>query len=360
MESELLPQGSCTMEQQALLMRERIYPLNAFVVDRIALFIARIARAKRIPSWIVITVLMIVGILVAVPASIAGVQCGLPIRIVLAADVLFSLATIISLSIIQIAFPIYVDNIKHVLAMLCAPRDFEPLEKWTLAFSWRKQIRMGLFVATLGVASTELISWYLGASHEFLMLAPPTVLYCGFFIGANVELALIFPGIASALSRCEVQVNPIDPSRTPGVRNLASMFGVFTLMLTVSGLLLMMPLLYIVSHYYALWQLRTIIGVWLCLWALVIYFFSFSQYYLSVVVRREKKKILNELQVKLQDAYRNLDISKEQSVNIMKDLGDLYNAIRGSRNMPLDVEIIAQYASSLLISLIPFLIEILR
>ena len=114
---------------------------------------------------------------------------------------------------------------------------------------------------------------------RFLLLAPPIVLYCGFLVGTGIEMALSFPDIASALSRCNVKVNPIDPSRTLGIRNLASMFGVFTLMLTVSGLLLMTPLLYVVSHYYSVWQLKIIIGVWLCLWTLVVYFFSVPQYF---------------------------------------------------------------------------------
>ena len=200
MESELSPQGSCAMEQQALLMRERIYPLNSFIVDRTALLIARITGSKKVPSWIAITVLTIIGLLLATPASLVGVQCGLPTHIVLASDVLFSLATIASLSTVQLAFPMYVDNIKHILAMLSAPDDFEPIEKWTLTFSWRKQIRTGLLVAILAAVSCELISWYLGASYRFLLLAPPMVLYCGFLVGADIEMALSFPGIASALS----------------------------------------------------------------------------------------------------------------------------------------------------------------
>jgi hypothetical protein len=147
------------------------------------------------------------------------------------------------------------------------------------------------------------------------------------------------------------------PARTPAIKNLSRLLGISALFTAIGAFLFLSPLLYILS-----WTQPTEIVLFVSLWAPLVslstvgFVAIFPQYWLSVIVRREKNIILDHLSKEIEDL--RIRSTSSDALLALEAKVSIYRAIDASSNATVNMSILMNYLFALLMTLLPYLFRL--
>ncbi len=250
---------------------------------------------------------------------------------------------------------------RHSLSILFSVTDYFAdveayiaITRWILrAFTPSIQILVSLCFAYLGCAMAA--AWSTNKTavpiHSSSYVATSLA---SFVLGDGAYLALLIPTIVRVASRYRFRLYSFAPSEAPFIRKAKLGFGVLTFAYAVifSVILLELYQLHPSGSY-----ITTQITIWCLLFGLTLisYSFLYPHYFLSRIIRREKWAVLDSLQAKIDQLYRENNPPDAKFASEIKALIELYSLIKDSSSNSLNFGVWRIYFSSLILPTISFL-----
>ena len=257
---------------------------------------------------------------------------------------------------IKLLYPMIVPEVIAIsIATAKSPQALYEIELWFRAvLNVRRQL---IFSLALCAISVGVLAWYDGQDAT-LSITPLSYISLGltFASGAN----LLFLGVAPPLllrlmSRHNLSLFAFDPAHDKSVTRLADLVS---LMLVMGGLIVLVfvavSYFVFVVHYSAAVMAVVMVAWYVLGLTAALVLFSFSNFYLTQMIRRAKRKLLADLRARIDRLYETMggEIDPEKLANIEKAF-DFYRALRDSRDSSINWPMVRSLFSSILLQTLP-------
>ena len=151
-------------------------------------------------------------------------------------------------------------------------------------------------------------------------------------------------------------MNFFDPSSTMGIRKLSAILGTHSVVGAIMMLFGLATFLYI-SRQEPGMSFDVALIAWLAAGTMSeLYLLASPQYRLSLAISREKHRILNELQARIDRMYEQMEALDEGTLATIREAIALYNSINSTRGTPLGFLVLSQHVISTFLPLAMYLV----
>lgn len=313
-------------------------------------------RSKPLPLWFVTALLCL--IIIGVGNIAAGTNLTHIIKSygpvpVLAANlpnVLNIVFLVILNQSIRGIFTLWRDDILDATDSITSLEEFENWLKLTC--NWR----LHLFVTISGGILNGLNLMNITAFQDvytpygWIFSIVITAFLISMFIAAFFYLFLMFILLSVKMHRYNLKLFAADPSNSELISRLSGNFGFYIYFLAVYA-----STLTLISAWGGSMPSFGIILV-LFLWLPIIAIFILNQTSLSSIIRRAKRKTLNEIQVKVEKLQTAKNFEEKETMEAINRLLDYHDRVKATRNSAIDLGTTLNFINSLLLPLLAFVL----
>lgn len=231
---------------------------------------------------------------------------------------------------------------------------------WLSSFGMPRQVAFGTTIGIGGAIASFYVVHFVFEVWLPSLLAGAAALYSGFFLGLGFFVGTFSPSLSLAISRSKLNLFPFTPATTPGIRQIGSNYGKTLLAGVFVGVILCVPLLYLLAFFSHL-TLYTLIGLAVIpAWLIVLTVYCLVHLHLHAAIVTSQNALRFRIQIEIR---KNLDLLHKSTGNDLEPLGrllDLDAKVLAAKTFVVDFALIAQAILSLLIPAVPFLVEVFR
>lgn len=247
---------------------------------------------------------------------------------------------------------------QQMLLKVSRPSELQEVHRqWRRHCSFAKQGLVGLLIGFAGAVASLLIVRSIGVPLPSAALGASCIFVAGFFGGLGFVMGAWSPKLARSVALMDLNLEPLTPNRTMELRGVAKTYSFIVLYGSVVGVLLSTPLAYLASQYSAL-SLRALFMLAIIpAWITVIYVMVAAHRSLARQIQAQKTRTCSHIEKLVRNEFVLMLRGSGSSAETLKELHGLLDIVRGSGRLAIDVRGVVQSALSLLVVLIPILVE---
>lgn len=231
-------------------------------------------------------------------------------------------------------------------------------------YSWLKNVpglRLQVFLSFIGaiVAVFLLVTINSSPLAPFPIYIPYFIAigFSGFSLTQGAFWCLFSPSSINQLYKLnseELLVSRLNPSQTPCIISMSRVLSNYSADFGITMTLCVLTVI-------ALKPSTNLVTIWgVMLFFFLGYFISsftflYSQYLLSVIIRREKDQSIHQLIAELNKYWKKLDVLDKESFENMKNINQLITEIEVTRNTAIDLTSLRSYIGSLIVPILTYL-----
>ena len=336
------------LKEEVVSLLQSSQSLDSPLVRSTTYCLKKIARGREIPPLISKLLISLTPFLTAPLISLFTKEPIFPSIVLL---VFTSLTIFLSLWGLEKALRGWKVNAWPIVDLFIDCKDLQRAKNWVItAFNMKKQTIASLcFVFCF--LTTAIIAALIG-SYDVPSFVYANAFLAVLLIGNGFYWGIVSPrGFRAICSSKRLKVYSFDPSATVGIRKLSGIMGTHSIVGAIMILLGASGFLYINRQ-----QLGVIATVVLIVWLIVgmaneLYVFVNPQYRLYLAISREKSRILDDFQNKIDSMYSKMETMNAETLATIHKAIALHNSIKSTKNTTLNIAVVLQHISS---ALLPF------
>jgi hypothetical protein len=263
---------------------------------------------------------------------------------------LFSIASPILLNrYINRIFTLWQNHILDATDSMASLNDFEDWLNTTC--NWRLHFLVTIIaVILLTLSGIFILTPRLGLSLGYGLIA--SIFVISMFLYAFVYLFLMIILLSARLHGYDLKLFAADPSSSDLISRLSGELGFVIYIVAIYGIIGFISFGLLPGLIDPIVVFVQVFLVWLPITAL----FILIQTSLSNIIRRVKRKTLNEIQMKVEKLQTSKNFGNQETMDAIKRLMDYHDRVKATRDSALDFRTYLSFFNSLLLPLLAFLI----
>jgi hypothetical protein len=324
-------------------------------LDRLIRKITR--QTKPLPIWLITVIIcvVIIGIgNIAASGNLVDAMESYGVTAILAVNLLNILVIVITVVLNQSMHEIFSLWHDHILDATDSLVCLEDIENWLkMTCNWRLHLLVtilggivnGLYLITIEPLQGVYTSY--GWIYSIII----TAFIVSAFISVFLYLIMMLILLSVRLHRYNLRLFVADPSNSELVSRLSSKLSLS--LYFVAGYGAINNLLTALSGGYG-WSIG--ISQVLFYWLPIVIMFILNQTSLSSIIRRAKRKTLNEIQVKVEKLQSAENFEEKETMETINRLLDYHDRVKATRNSAIDLGTTLNFINSLLLPLLAFVL----
>lgn len=323
------------------------------MLDGTGRFIQKLTRGSKPPSfWYSAIILILFPLLISLLISFLLGE----INNLIPEPLLVQIIVSGMMFVIMILVKIYLDSVfsawqNYFLDAIESEDDIIDFQHWISTLcDIKKQLVFGIVYSVIvGLYGLAWVSASIGwGGFGFALF----LLYLTFFAGIHIYYFFLFIIFPLRLSRYHFKLYDADPRNSEVIYRLSSQLSTFVYIMALSLALVTL----LAGSWNLLEQPLFVIPFVLIMWVPLTILFIFNQYGLTKIINRTKWEKLNKVQAEIETLEEENNIVDKGTMEAVNRLMDFHDRIKSTRNSALDLRAGLNFANSLLLPFIAFVL----